>query len=70
MIQARLEDRRRAAVVLGGAEDDDRVHRALLVAVTLLPDAQCREPRHEGDGEAPGERQAHEIAASGTGQAP
>ena len=38
MVEAGLEDRRRPAVVLGGAEDDDRVGRRPVVAVADVPD--------------------------------
>ena len=42
VVQASLEHRRRPAVVLRGPEHDDRVDRALLVAVALLPDPDRR----------------------------
>ena len=49
------EDRRRAAVVLGGAQHHDRVGRPLLVALALRPDPVRRVAGDDGDAEAAGE---------------
>jgi hypothetical protein len=63
VVEPGSEDRRRAAVVLGGTEHDDRIRQALLVAVALLPDS----PRgvapddHGRNGRADGE--AGQVAA-------
>ena len=38
MVEPGGEHRRRAPVVLGGTQDDDRVNRPLLVPIALLPD--------------------------------
>ena len=42
MVEAGLEDRRRPAVVLGGAEDDDRVRRPAVVVVADVDDPPGR----------------------------
>ena len=48
VVEAGLEDRRRPAVVLGGAEDDDRVGRPRVVAVADVPDPE-RRPADDDD---------------------
>ena len=63
MVEPRREQRGGPAVVLGRAQDDDRVGLAPLVAVALVPDAVRRVPAERDDGDKPTRIEANEGRA-------
>ena len=70
MLEPGLEHRGRAPVVLGGAEHDDRVGRALVIALALLPDSQGGDARDERDRKSGDDEQAHDQRGDAGRQAP
>ena len=70
VLEAGLEHGRRPAVVLGGAQHDDGVGGALLVAAALPPDLEGRGTGRDGDRQAADQEEAHEVPGPVAGQAP
>jgi hypothetical protein len=65
VIEARAEDRGGAAIVLRGAEDDDRIRAGRLVASRMDRDRYDNRPPDDGDDE-----RYEEKAAEGTPSGP
>ena len=71
MLQPRLEDRRRPAVVLGRAEDHDRAGRPGLVLEALLPDPERAVDGHAQQRRRPSRREPDQRPAhAGRGHRP